>query len=156
MKGTLRRAVISFSRPAISWVRVGPSMTQGPAIRNRGLSLPTSCPPRCMPALGPCAGGAPRSGTRRLRQLRGPLGARGADEAGEQRVAVARRRGKLRMELRGDEPRVLRQLDHLDQVVAREAGETHARLAVAVQVVVVELIAVAVALHDGIAAVELA
>ncbi len=36
MKGTPSRPVISTSRPAISWVSVAPSMTQGPAIRNSG------------------------------------------------------------------------------------------------------------------------
>jgi hypothetical protein len=41
MKGTFSLPVISLRRPAISWVRVSPSMTQGPAIRNRGRSMPT-------------------------------------------------------------------------------------------------------------------
>ena len=43
---------------------------------------------------------------------------RGAHEADEQRMAVARRGRELRMELAADEPRMRsRQLDHLDQQV---------------------------------------
>jgi hypothetical protein len=41
MNGTPRRDVISLSLPAISCVRVSPSMTQGPAIRNKGRWIPT-------------------------------------------------------------------------------------------------------------------
>jgi hypothetical protein len=41
MNGTPRRVVMSLSEPAISWVRVSPSITQGPAIRNMGRSMPT-------------------------------------------------------------------------------------------------------------------
>ena len=51
----------------------------------------------------------------------GALVARGADEAGKKWVPVARRGSELRVELGGDEPGVIRQLDHLDQPVAREA-----------------------------------
>src|SRR5690348_4132110 len=105
-------------------------MTQGPAMRNSGRSIPTWCPASCK--LGP--GG--------LRKLRGALRARGADEAREQRVPVPRGGGEFRVKLRGDEPRMTRQLDHLDQAVAREPGEAHAGLAVALEVVVVELVAV--------------
>src|SRR3569833_1864722 len=38
------RVVIFFRRPAISCVSVGPSITQGPAIRKNGCCSPTSCP----------------------------------------------------------------------------------------------------------------
>jgi hypothetical protein len=41
MNGTPSLPVISLSLPAISWVSVSPSMTQGPEIRNRGRSMPT-------------------------------------------------------------------------------------------------------------------
>src|SRR5688572_13285476 len=40
MKFTFRREVISLSLPAISCVNVSPSITQGPAMRNRGWSIP--------------------------------------------------------------------------------------------------------------------
>ena len=64
-----------------------------------------------------------------LRQLRGSMRARRADESGEQRVAITRSRGELRVELRGDEPRMVRQLDHLHEAVTREAREAQPRLA---------------------------
>jgi hypothetical protein len=41
MNGTPRRDVMSLSVPAISCVSVSPSMTQGPAMRNIGRSMPT-------------------------------------------------------------------------------------------------------------------
>ena len=41
MNGTPRRVVMSLSLPAISCVRVSPSITQGPAMRNNGRSMPT-------------------------------------------------------------------------------------------------------------------
>src|SRR5580658_578510 len=135
-----RRVVSSFRCPAISCVRVALSMTHGPAISNSGRALPISWPASCMGAA------RPRSGAGRLRQLGGALGARGADETGEQRMPVARGGGELGVELRGHEPRVVGQLNHLHQTVAREAGKAQPCLAVALEVVVVELEAVAVAL----------
>src|SRR5437764_462502 len=149
MNGISSRAVISLSRPAISSVSAGLSMTQGPAIRNNGRSTPTSCPASFMSACLP-------SGTRSLRQLGRPLHARRADEPGEQRMPVARRRGELRVELRGDEPRVIGQLDQFDEPIAREAAEAQARLPVALKVGVVELVAVAMPLHDELLAEDLA
>src|SRR6202521_4698486 len=139
------RVVISFSRPAISWVRAAPSMTQGPAIRNSGRPAPTSCPVSCT-----------GSRARRLRQLRRALRARRPDETGEQRVPIAWGGGELRVELRRKKPRMVGQLDHLYQPVAREPREAHARLPVAVEVVVVEFVAVPMALHDGVAPEDLA
>src|SRR6185369_3806366 len=76
-------------------------------------------------------------------------------EAGEQRMAVAWRRAELGVELAGDEERMRRQLDHLDQAVAREAGETQPRVHHLLQVAVVELVTVAVALLDQVRAVDL-
>src|SRR5258705_3052603 len=134
------RVVISFRRPAISWVRAAPSTTHGPAIRNSGRPAPTSCPVSCT-----------GSRARRLRQLRCALRARSPDETGEQLVAVAWGGGELRVELRRHEPRMVGQLDHLHQPVARDPREAHARLPVAVEVVVVEFVAVPMALHDVVA-----
>src|SRR6185312_12818401 len=138
-KGMPRRPVISFRRPATCCVSSALSMTQGPAMRKNGRSMPISCPTSFM--------GSRASG---LWQQRCPLRPRGADEAGEERVAVARGRGELRMELRRHEPGVAGDLDDFHQAVAREAGEAHAGLAVAVEEVVVELVTVAVALEDGV------
>src|SRR5688572_31784075 len=71
---------------------------------------------------------------------------RGLDERLEQRVAVARRRGELRVELAADEPRVTGELDHLAQLVARRhPAHLEARCLEARQVVVVDLVAVAMA-----------
>src|SRR6202035_1456745 len=70
--------------------------------------------------------------------------------------AVARRGGELRVELRGEEPRVLRQLDHFHQAIARETREAQPRRPIALQVAVVELVAMAVALEDHLASVQLA
>src|SRR6266436_6180930 len=124
---------------------------------------PMAWPRSCCEAFSPVAGSdartvhaAVRSGAGRLRELRGALRARRPDETAEQRVPVARGGGELRVELRRQEPRVVGQLDHLHQAVAREPREAHARLPIAVEVVVVEFIAVPMALHDGIAAIELA
>ncbi len=41
MNGTPRRVVMSLSLPAISCVNVSPSITQGPAMRKNGRSMPT-------------------------------------------------------------------------------------------------------------------
>ena len=52
---------------------------------------------------------------------------RRGNEPGEQRMPVARVGGELRMELRGDEPRMAWQLDDLDQTeFGIRAGEHHA------------------------------
>ena len=121
--GMPSRAVISLQlcrrlpRPASAL-----SMTHGPGDQEeRLLAADSSGEFMSEPARASCPG--------RLRQLRGPVRARGADEAGEQRMAVARRGGELRVELGGDEPRVARQLDDLHQPVAREAREAQARRA---------------------------
>src|SRR5690606_8984301 len=91
------------------------------------------------------------------RLARGLVLARGADEADEQRVPVARRRGELRMELAREEPRMVRQFDDLDQqVVHRLARDHQAEVLELLAVVVVELVAVPVALADHVLAVQLA
>src|SRR3984893_12363206 len=136
MKGMPSRAVISFNRPAISWVSAAPSMTQGPAIRSSGRPAPTSCPVSCT-----------GSRARRMRELGGALRARRPYETGEQRMPVARGGGDRRVDLCRQEPRMVGQLDRLHQPVAREPREAHARLPVAVEVVVVEFVAVPMALH---------
>ena len=148
MYGILRRAVISLSRPAISWVSAGLSMTHGPAIRKNGRWPPTSCPasfidgsPRAPgpAACGSCAARCARAA--RMKPVNSGWPSRGV-EVNSGWNWVATNHGWLG------------QLDHLHQAVAREAREAHARGAVALQVVVVELVAVAVALHDHVAAVR--
>ena len=64
-------------------------------------------------------------------------------------MAVPWRGGELGVELAGDEPGMVRDLDDLDQlVVQRPAREAHPGVLHAVQVAVVELVAVAVTLAD--------
>ena len=61
------------------------------------------------------------------------------------------------MELAGDEPRVVRQLDHLDQqVVHGLAGDDEAQILELLPIAVVELVAMAMALADHVLAVEFA
>src|ERR1700712_802611 len=143
MKGIPSAIVISFNWPTVSSASCSDSMTQGPAMRNSGRSRPTSKPQSFMrsPAWRDRGGGCvdrTRSGARPSR--RHPFGearrfahrlllARRADEAHEQRMAIARRRGEFRMELPGDEPWMVRQFDHLDeQVVHRLAGDDEAEV----------------------------
>src|SRR2546425_6872279 len=96
-------------------LRSSPSTTQGPAMR-KGLVSATN-----------------RSAisVRQLCQLPRRLGARmellvierGTHEAGEQRMRSHRPRFELGVELAADEPRMIRQLDHLDErAVGRQAG----------------------------------
>src|SRR5712691_8951993 len=97
----------------------------------------------------------------RLLQLRGaelhlvdPAGADGGGhEVPEQRVRPLRPAAELRVELAGDEPRVVGELDDLDEpAVGREAAEEHPGLMQHLAVLVVELEPVAVPLvHDLLA-----
>src|SRR6185436_20890545 len=71
-------------------------------------------------------------------------------------MAVARVRREFRMELRREEPWMdgRRQLDELDETVAREPREHEPRARELFGVVVVELVAMAVALRDLAGAVD--
>src|SRR5690606_6852884 len=76
------------------------------------------------------------------------------DETGEQGMAVTRRGGEFRMELAGQVPGVRRHFDNLHEVaVQRLAGDLQARRFKAFHVVVVDFVAVAVALGDDVLAV---
>ena len=120
------------------------SIWHGPAISTKGRSLPRVSGP---------------TSTCRIMALRSPLTLPaqtsrdcvdgGLDERGEQRVRSERLRLQLRVKLHADEPGVVRQLDDLGQAaVGRHAGEAQAGRAQAVDVVDVDLVAVAVALAD--------
>src|SRR5690242_16726324 len=108
MKGMPSDFVISFSCPATSICSCSDSTTHGPAMRNSGLSRPTSNPQSFMSS---------HRLQRRplLARARGLVFARRVDEGVEQRVAVPRRRLEFRVELNAHEPRmhILRQLDDL-------------------------------------------
>src|SRR5204863_6496791 len=77
------------------------------------------------------------------------------DEALEERVALHRPRLELGVELAGDEPGMVAELDHLDQrAVGRDAGEHEPALLEPLAIGVVHLVAVAVALGDLLAIVD--
>src|SRR5258708_9217656 len=112
---------ISFSLPAVSICRSLDSTTQGPAMRNRGLSSPTSNPQSFTLQ-------RPPSGSRRdhRQSSAGPLRGRAVlerrgDVRLEQGMAGARRRGELRVELHPDKEALAGQLHDLGQVLARRA-----------------------------------
>src|SRR6188768_110785 len=89
------------------------------------------------------------------RQLPLTKRARRLDEASEQRMPIARRRAELGMELAGDEERMRRQFDHLDQSIAREAGEPQASVHEFLQIAVVEFVTMAMTLGDDVRPVNL-
>ena len=64
------------------------------------------------------------------------------------------RRGELRVELAGDEPRMRAQLDEFHQAVRRESGEAQAGRGQLLEIVIVEFIAVAMALENRFLAVD--
>src|SRR6266478_1608110 len=146
MNGTSSSLQISFSVDAVSSAMWRDSTTHGPAIRNRGLSRPTSKPQSFM-----------LSSRDRGLGLAGLVLQSGLDERGKERVAAARGRREFRVELAADEPRMRRQLDHLAQLLALgDPGNAQALLLQSLQVLVVDLVAVAVALVDRVRAVDLA
>ena len=71
-----------------------------------------------------------------------------ADETLEQRMPIARVRRELGVELAGEEQRMLRQLDHLDEVIDRQPGKTQSGFSKLLAIVVVDLVAMAVPLVD--------
>src|SRR5690348_1803295 len=165
--------VISFKRPAASSCSCSDSTTHGPAIRKNGRSSPTSNPQRFMQVPSYRHSGQGMAGTqtqgreklssrcflRELRRIAHSLVlARGAHEAVEQRMAIARRGREFRMELARQEPRMFLpgQLDDLDQVVDRQAGDHEAGLLQAFAIAVVEFEAMTVAFADGVGAVQFA
>src|SRR6185503_3589258 len=149
MKGTPARRVISRSARAVSMACASLSMTQGPAMSTR-LPAPMLTPPAS-------------TGTTRLPHHRGRGGvgvralvaAAGLDEPGKQRVRLQRLRLELRVELHRDVPRVRWQLDDLDELaVERAPHDFEPLLGQRLLVEAVELVAMAVALVDDVAAIE--
>src|SRR5712691_10075572 len=146
MNGMPSDAVISFRDSAVSIAISRDSTTHGPAIRNRGLSRPTSKPQSFM-----------LSSRDRGLGLAGLVLQSGLDERRKERMAAAGRRREFGMELAADEPRVRWQLDHLAQLLALgEAGNAQALVLQSLHVLVVDFVAVAVALVDHVRAVDLA
>src|SRR6266540_5446060 len=170
--GTPSAAQIDLSSPATSSCSCIDSTTHGPAMRNSGRSRPTSKPQRFIGGprrrdLRRPRGHASQSdrrdelGDSRTRRglVRAPLRVeRCADEADEQRMAAPRIRREFRVELAAEEPRMLRQLDHLAQVARERAlrarADDESRRDEPRQVMVVDLIAMPVALGDRRTAVD--
>src|SRR5882672_3676875 len=146
MNGTSSSLQISFSVDAVSSAIWRDSTTHGPAIRNKGLSRPTSKPQSFM-----------LSSRDRGLGLAGLVLQSGLDERRKERMAAAGRRGEFRMELAADEPRVRWQLDHFAQLLALgEAGNAQALVLQPLHVLAVDFVAVAVAFVDHVRAVDLA
>ena len=112
------------------------------------------------PAGSPCSArspSAPRRSRGRGRRALLRAAERGAHELAEQRRRAVRARLELGVVLRGDEERVVVDLDHLDQALVRRCARDHqARGLEAAAQEVVDLVAVAVALVDHGLAVDLA
>src|SRR5258706_15865415 len=146
MNGTSSSLQISFSVDAVSSAIWRDSTTHGPAIRNKGLSRPTSKPQSFM-----------LSSRDRGLGLAGLVLQSGLDERRKERMAAAGRRGEFWMELAADEPRVRWQLDHFAQLLALgQAGNAQALVLQPLYVLAVDFVAVAVAFVDHVRAVDLA
>src|SRR5580692_5345081 len=143
MNGILSAPVISLSRPATSMTKASLSMTQGPAIKKNGRSCPTS---KDVSFMRSCGGAA--------RLQRGPVLARRSDEAGEQGVAIARRGSEFRVKLTGHKPRMAGQLDKFHQPVGGEAREAQPRRRQLVQIMIIELVAMAMTLENRLLTVQ--
>src|SRR5467141_2067449 len=146
MNGTSSSLQISFSVDAVSSAIWRDSTTHGPAIRNKGLSRPTSKPQSFM-----------LSSRDRGLGLAGLVLQSGLDERRKERMAAAGRRGEFRMELAADEPRVRWQLDHFAQLLALgQAGNAQALVLQPLYVLALDFVPVAVAFVDHVRAVDLA
>src|ERR1700686_2313075 len=77
-----------------------------------------------------------------------------SNEAREQGMPIARCRRELRVKLARDEPRMRGQFDDLHQAVGRESREAQSRRSQFVQIVIVEFIAVPMALEYRLLAVQ--
>src|SRR6266545_2888542 len=151
MKGTRARRAISRSASAVSIAWASLSITHGPA-------MSTSAPP---PMLTP-----PTSTVERITRLpyhgrRGRMPVRDlvtmarVDESGEQRVRLQRLRLELGMELHRDVIRVRRQLDDFNELsVERAADDLEPFFGQRLFVQAIELVAMAMALVDDVAAIQ--
>src|SRR4029453_1650780 len=138
MNGARAAVVMALRRSATMTACSSFSMAQGPPMRTRGAPPPIVMPPTCTE----CG---------MIARLALPLMIQGGpDERGEQRMGIPWPRPELGVELPGHEPRVIGQLDDLHQPLGRpDAGDAQPVLLELAQVVVVNLVAVPVALLDG-------
>src|SRR5579859_7232630 len=117
MKGMPSSPVMRLSSPATSICNCSDSTTQGPAMRKKGLSRPTSKLHSFMnwiPAYAEITLGfaATDHFQRRLRHAQLVLLERRLDERREERMAGARRRRELGVVLAAEEPRMVGELRH--------------------------------------------
>src|SRR5574337_138235 len=138
MKGTRASRAILASRSASISAWASSSMAQGPPMRGSGLFPPILIFPtttsRVMGARASAGAGA----------LDG-----GLDERREERVGFPRPRSELRVELAGDEPGMVGQLDDLHELLlGPESGDVEAVFLEVLEVVVVHLVPMPVSLLD--------
>src|SRR5213593_4023183 len=133
------------------------SIAHGPPISASGAPPPiVSAPIRTSSVVGwPLMDSPRRLGRRTVSPRTAIVLQGGPHEPREERVRLPRPRAELRVELAGDEVRVLGDLDDLDELLLRpDAGDAEAGLLESGKVVVVHLVAVAVALLDDALAVQ--
>src|SRR6516225_4904185 len=153
MNGMPSCDVISFSWPATSIWSCSLSTTHGPAIRKNGLSRPASKPHSFIAF--DSGRGAADDLQPRLRHAQAVLLLRRPDVRDEERVSGARRRGEFGVVLAAEEPRMVGELGHLGEVLGLGLGaDGEPRRLQPRHVMVVHLVAVAVALGDGVGAVD--
>src|SRR5262249_43879937 len=154
--GTPARREMSASASAVSIACASLSMTHGPAM-STSAPPPIVTPPATTGRTG-WGGGAtplPPHGRCRVIALRDLVAVAGLDESGEERVRLERLRLELGVELHSDVPRMRGQLDDLDELaVERAADDLQPLVGQRLLEQAVELVAVAVAFVDHVAAVQ--
>src|SRR6185436_8880544 len=144
MTGTPAAAVMALRRSATMMACSSFSIAQGPPMRTSGPPPPIVIPPTRTVRLTAVAGLRPSLMVERR-----------ANEAGEERMGIPRARAELGVELARHEPWMPRQLDDLHQLLLRpHARDPEPALLEPAEIVVVDLVPVAMALLDGALAVE--
>src|SRR6266542_138876 len=156
MNGTCRSVVTAASRSAVMRACFSFSIAHGPPMRTSGWPPPMRSVPTAIliGARGLHPRGWPEKDASSLSRSALVLEG-GADEAGEQGVRVPRARAEFGMELSRDEVGMLGQLDDLHELLLGPHPR-HAQpvLLHALQIVVVDLVAVTVTLLDDALAIQ--
>src|SRR4029453_12717576 len=122
MNGTRRSAAIVASRSAVISACFSSSIAHGPPISASGAPPPIVIgPTRTTSVAGDVIASRARLG-RRTASPRIPMLQSGAHESREERVRLPGTRPELRVELTGDEVRMLGKLDDLDERLLRPEG----------------------------------
>src|SRR6266850_751541 len=143
-----RRPVSAGTAPSTSSKRLSFTRPLSPLrqLRNRRFHVRRARLPRgagdAVSRVGPASRG-------RHRTARGPVGVGGLDEVHEERPRVQRLRLELGMELAGEKPRMILDLDHLDELsIRRRAGDPEPVRRELREILLVHLVAVPVPLAD--------